>query len=58
MTTIKDAINDLFNAPQFTTEEAVDRHFGPSFRLGANHALDGGNALTLAFAHAQPRLAV
>ncbi|MCJ9709791.1 nuclear transport factor 2 family protein [Bordetella hinzii] len=40
MTTIKDAINDLFNAPQFTTEEAVDRHFGPVFRQRVNGTWD------------------
>lgn len=32
VTTIKDAIDDLFNNPQLNAQEAIDRHFGPSFR--------------------------
>lgn len=36
MTTIKDAINDMFNNPQLSTEEAVGRHFAPSFRQRVN----------------------
>jgi hypothetical protein len=32
MTTIKHAIEDLLNNRRLTADEAVDRHFGPTFR--------------------------
>jgi hypothetical protein len=32
MTTVKDAIDDLFNNQRLPVEEAVERHFAPSFR--------------------------
>ncbi len=31
VTTIKAAIDDLFNNPQLNAQDAIDRHFGPSF---------------------------
>ncbi len=40
MTTIKDAINDLFNNQQLPAEEAVDRHYGPTFRQRTNGSWD------------------
>ena len=40
MTTIKDAVEDLLNDRQLTTDEAVDRHFGPSFRQRTNGSWD------------------
>jgi len=40
MTTIKDAIDDLFNHPQLPSGEAVDRHFAPGFRQRTNGAWD------------------
>ncbi|MHC8332827.1 hypothetical protein [Pseudomonas sp. LB3P25] len=40
MTTIKDAIDDLFNNPQLTAQEAINRHFGPSFRQRSNGSWD------------------
>lgn len=36
MTTIKDAVDDLFNHQQLPAEEAVDRHYGPTFRQRTN----------------------
>jgi len=36
MSSIKDAIEDLFNNPELTTEDAVARHFTPSFRQRIN----------------------
>lgn len=36
MATIKDAIEDLFNTPELTAAEAVERHFAPSFRQRVN----------------------
>jgi hypothetical protein len=36
MTTIKDAVEDLLNNRQMTAEEAVDRHFAPTFRQRTN----------------------
>ncbi len=40
MTTIKDAVDDLFNDHQLSAEEAVDRHFGPTFRQRVNGKVD------------------
>jgi len=40
MTTIKDAVEDLLNNRQLTTDEAVDRHFGPTFRQRTNGSWD------------------
>ncbi len=40
MTTIKDAVDDLLNNPQLSAEEAVDRHFGPTFRQHVNGSLN------------------
>jgi len=36
MTTIKRAIDDLFNNPRLTTTEALERHFDPGFRQRVN----------------------
>lgn len=36
MTTIKDAIDDLFSNPMLTTEDAVERHFDSAFRQRVN----------------------
>lgn len=36
MTTIKDAVHDLFNNRQLTAEQAVDRHFDPAFCQRSN----------------------
>lgn len=36
MTTIKDAFNDLLNDHELPTDEAVDRHFAPTFRQRTN----------------------
>lgn len=36
MTTIKSAIDDLFNHPGLTTKEAIERHFDPRFRQRVN----------------------
>lgn len=40
MTTIKDAVDDLLNNHQLSAEEAVDRHFGPTFRQRVNGSWD------------------
>lgn len=40
MTTIKDAVDDLFNNHQLAPEEAVDRHYGPTFRQRTNGTWD------------------
>ncbi len=40
MTTIKDAVGDLLNDHQLSAQEAVDRHFGPTFRQRVNGSLD------------------
>ena len=31
MTTLKDAIDDLFSGPESSVNEAIDKHFGPTF---------------------------
>ncbi|WP_343722288.1 nuclear transport factor 2 family protein [Herbaspirillum seropedicae] len=36
MASLKEAIEDLFNNPLLTAEEAVDRHFAPAFRQRVN----------------------
>jgi hypothetical protein len=36
MSTLKDAIHDLFNNPLLTTDDAIDRHFAPGFRQRTN----------------------
>lgn len=40
MTTINDAVEDLLNNRQLTADEAVDRHFGPTFRQRTNGSWD------------------
>ncbi len=40
MTTIKDAVDDLFNNQQLPADEAFDRHYGPSFRQRTNGSWD------------------
>lgn len=40
MTTIKDAVEDLFNHQTLSVEEAVDRHYAPSFRQRTNGTWD------------------
>ena len=36
MSTLKDAIHDLFNDPSLTADDAIDRHFAPGFRQRSN----------------------
>lgn len=36
MSTIKEAVEDLLNNRQMTTEKALDRHFSPDFRQRTN----------------------
>lgn len=36
MSTIKEAVEDLLNNRQMTTDEAMDRHFSPDFRQRTN----------------------
>lgn len=40
MTTIKDAVDDLFNNQQLPADEAVDRHYAPAFRQRTNGSWD------------------
>lgn len=40
MSTIKAAVEDLLNNRQLTAVEAVDRHFGPTFRQRTNGSWD------------------
>lgn len=40
MSTIKDAVEDLLNNRRLTVDEAVDRHFAPSFRQRTNGSWD------------------
>ncbi len=40
MTTIKRAVEDLLGNRQLTADEAVDRHFGPTFRQRTNGIWD------------------
>jgi hypothetical protein len=40
MTTIKDAVEDLLNNLQLTADEAVERHFDPTFRQRTNGSWD------------------
>ncbi|MFI0901125.1 nuclear transport factor 2 family protein [Streptomyces sp. NPDC020983] len=40
MTTVKAAIDDLFNNPQLSADEAVARHFAPSFRQRVDGSWD------------------
>ena len=40
MTTISDAVKDLFNNQQLPAEEAADRHYAPSFRQRINGSWD------------------
>lgn len=44
MTTIRDAVDDLFNNPQLPAEEAVERHYGPTFRQRTNGRWDDRSA--------------
>lgn len=36
MSTLKEAIDDLFDHPQLSAAEALDRHFAPAFRQRSN----------------------
>ena len=45
MTTIKDAVEDLFNNRQLPAEEAVDRHYASSFRQRINGSWDDRTGL-------------
>jgi hypothetical protein len=36
MSTIKHAVDDLFNNPQLSVNEAVERHYAPAFRQRTN----------------------
>jgi hypothetical protein len=40
MTTVKDAIDDLFNHQHLSADEAVDRHFAPAFRQRVDGSWD------------------
>jgi hypothetical protein len=40
MSTIKDAVEDMFNNPQLTADEALSRHFAPTFRQRTNGRWD------------------
>lgn len=40
MSTIKEAVEDLFNNPQLSADEAINRHFGPDFRQRTNGSWD------------------
>lgn len=40
MSTIKAAVDDLLNNRQLTVNEAVDRHFGPTFHQRTNGSWD------------------
>lgn len=40
MTSIKDAVEDLLNNRQLSVDEAVDRHFGPTFCQRTNGSWD------------------
>ena len=44
MTTIRDAVNDLFNNRQLPAGEAVARHYGPSFRQRTDGSWDDRTA--------------
>jgi|SRR5947208_13694909 len=44
MTTIKDAVEDLLNHRRLTVDEAVDRHFGPTFGQRTNGRWDDRDA--------------
>jgi hypothetical protein len=44
MTTIKDAFDDLLNNQQLSADEAIDRHFGPTFRQRTNGRWDDRRA--------------
>lgn len=44
MITIKEAVEDLLNNRQLTADEAVDRHFGPTFRQRTNGRWDDRDA--------------
>ena len=45
MTTIKEAAEDLFNNPQLSVQEVVDRHYIPAFRQRTNGSWDDRAAL-------------
>ena len=45
MTTIKEAVEDLFNNPQLSVQEVVDRHYIPAFRQRTNGSWDDRAAL-------------
>ncbi len=44
MTTIRDAVNDLFNNQELPAEEAVERHYGPGFRQRTDGSRDDRTA--------------
>jgi len=44
MSTIKEAVEDLLNNRQLTADEALDRHFSPSFRQRTNGHWDDRTA--------------
>jgi hypothetical protein len=45
VTTIKDAVDDLFNNPELPPADAVDRHYGPGFRQRTNGDWDERSGL-------------
>lgn len=51
MSTIKEAIEDLFNNPQLSADKAIDRHFGPDFRQRTNGSWDDRPAFSARIAH-------
>ena len=51
MTTIKDAVNDLFNNQRLTAEEAIDRHFGPAFRQRTDGSWDDRHVFVARMVH-------
>lgn len=51
MSTIKEAVEDLFNNLQLSADEAIDRHFGPGFRQRTNGRWDDRPAFSERIAH-------
>lgn len=51
MSTIKAAIEDLLNHRELSVAEAVDRHFGPTFRQRANGTWDDRPAFLARILH-------
>ncbi len=56
MPSIRDAIHDLFNRPELTTADAVDRHFDPAFRQRVNGAWIDRQAFTDGIAELRSRV--